>query len=76
VIVEVEKSPLRCASVGTVAVTAPGALRSFVPWNEPKKNVRSRMMRPPKVAPYWLRLNGGTVVEKKFFAFRFSLRKN
>ena len=29
-----------------------GCARSLVPWNDPKKKVRSRMIRPPNVPPY------------------------
>jgi hypothetical protein len=49
-----EKSPFRCASVGTVVVVC-DARRSRSPSNEVMKNVRLRRIGPPATPPNWLR---------------------
>ena len=47
-----EKSPARIAADGTRPERVVGLRRWFVPWYDPKKNVRFRTIGPPKVPPY------------------------
>src|SRR6187549_3684355 len=47
-----EKSPLRCAAVGTTEVRDEGRERTCVPCQEPKKKVRFLTIGPPNAKPY------------------------
>ena len=75
-----EKSPLRCASVGTFeSATRPMSWR--MPWKSPKK-VRSLTTGPPTAKPYWLRRKTGffglaaVAGANRLRAFSASLRRN
>src|SRR6185437_14346210 len=82
-----EKSPVRCAGVGTITEVAIGVRRVNVPWYAKKKNVRSLPRYnlgidagPPHVPPNWLRFNPSvnfapfTMGAKKLAAFSALLR--
>src|SRR5919197_5694043 len=69
----------RSAAVGTrVELTVGATCRN--PSHEPKKNVLSFRIGPPKVAPYWLRCSGvfgaPDLLVKKSAASSASLRRN
>src|SRR5215813_5845993 len=52
-----EKSPVRMAADGTVAVLVVGVPRSCVPCHAPKKKVLFLRMGPPSCALNWFRVN-------------------
>ena len=64
-----EKSPRRCAAVGTTAVEVAGRWRNCVPCHDPKKNVLFLTIGPPIENPYWLRFRPSSVGAKKLRAF-------
>src|SRR6266850_6274178 len=73
---EAVKLPARSSAVGT---TAPFR-NELVVWRRPeyekKKNVWSRLIGPPSVAPNWLRWNGALAsVEPQSFALNTVLRR-